>query len=85
MVTTRTTHKKLLQPLLHEVSCLLDATDWRVSVTHVYLEANRRANLLANEGHSDSFVWTVFDKASPSLALLLLEDGIGCSIPRFVT
>lgn len=84
MVRLRGSHNKFLQPPLHEIPELLDAPDWRVSVAHVFREANRCADHLANEGHAVPFGWKLFDRASPSLALILKEDAIGCSMPRIV-
>lgn len=46
---------KLLQPLLAEVIRLRHLPGWSTTVIHVYREANRCANLLANLGHLGSF------------------------------
>lgn len=79
MVRLWRSHNKFYQPLLNEVLDLLDDA----SVVHAYREANRCVDLLANDGHSGPIGWKVFDRASPILALLLREDALGCSIPRF--
>lgn len=84
MVHLRGSHNKFLQPLVQEILDLLDAPDWIVSVAHVFREANRCADHLANEGHARLFGWIAFDRASPSLALILREDAIGFSMPRIV-
>lgn len=75
---------KFLQPLLMEVLDLLRMSYWRSSVSHVFRDGNRCADYLANKGHSSSFVWTVFDRAISSLALILQEDALSRSFPRFV-
>lgn len=84
MIRMGNSHNKFLQPLLLEVIELLNKSDWRTSVTHVFREANRCADFLANRCHSSSFTWTVFDRAMPSLALILREDALDVSIPRVV-
>lgn len=50
---------------------------------HVFHQDNHCLDYLANEGHMSSFDWTVFDRVSPSLALTLQEEALGCIIPRF--
>lgn len=41
-----------LNPLMQEITSLLRDPGWRVSVQHVYHEANRGADFLAKQGHS---------------------------------
>lgn len=85
MVRMRGAHNKFLQPFLHEVLELLDDPSWRTYVIHVFREANRCADYLANEGHNIPLGWQVFDRASLTLALILREDALGCSIPRLIS
>jgi ribonuclease HI len=55
MVTSRHTNNAYLSPLLGEIIDLLQHPNWETSITHVYREANRCADFLANRGHSSSF------------------------------
>lgn len=73
MVHSGSTNNVFLRSLLQEILSLQHA-DWSTSVSHIYREANRCADLLANLGHSASFEWVLFDRASPSLGLLLADD-----------
>lgn len=84
MVLMRSSRNKFLQPLLQEITDLLDATNWSTSIVHVYREDNRCTDHLVSEGHSGPFSWNIFDRASSALALILREDALGCSIPHVV-
>jgi hypothetical protein len=85
MVNSGSTPNAFLQPLLQEVISLLHRPGWRTSVSHVYREANRCADLLANLGHSSLDFNCNFLNVSPFALKLLLEDDVrGVSFPRFV-
>lgn len=74
-----------LQPLLQEICHLLSLDDWSASVHHVFREANRSADFLANLGHEGPFQCVFLDPVPASLRLILFEDRIGSSLPRLVS
>ncbi|CAA7036500.1 unnamed protein product [Microthlaspi erraticum] len=58
--------------------------DWSVRIVHVYREANRLADGLANFVFSLSLGFHLFDLVPPSLETVLWEDEIGLTRPRDV-
>ncbi|CAA7051324.1 unnamed protein product [Microthlaspi erraticum] len=58
--------------------------DWLVRVTHVYREANRVADWLANYAFSLQLGFSFLPSAPTDLSVLLLEDVDGSSRARFV-
>lgn len=69
---------------MHSIVELLQLTDWRVTVSHMYREANQAADLLAIQGHGVALEISMVDKAFPALGLILLEDVVGGGIPRVI-
>ena len=55
---------------------------WIVRISHVYREANRLADGLANYGFSLPLGVHVFDVPPSSLVSVLREDGCGTEYPR---
>jgi ribonuclease HI len=85
MVNLGSSPNAFLQPLLQEVTTLLHHPGWSTSVCHVYREANRCADLLANLGHTSlDFNCNFIDVFSPTLKLLLEDDVRGVSFPRLI-
>jgi ribonuclease HI len=85
MVNLGSSPNAFLQPLLQEVITLLHHPGWSTSVCHVYREANRCADLLANLGHTSlDFNCNFIDVFSPTLKLLLEDDVRGVSFPRLI-
>jgi ribonuclease HI len=85
MVNLGSSPNAFLQPLLQEVITLLRHPGWSTSVCHVYREANRCADLLANLGHTSlDFNCNFIDVFSPTLKLLLEDDVRGVSFPRLI-
>jgi hypothetical protein len=78
MVNLGSSPNAFLQPLFHHPG-------WSTSVCHVYREANRCADLLANLGHTSlDFNCNFIDVFSPTLKLLLEDDVRGVSFPRLI-
>lgn len=84
MVQTGSTSNLFLQPLLHDTININRQLDWRTTVQHTYREANRRADLLANKGHSRNLEWTIINRACPFLGVILSNDVRGFSMPQMV-
>jgi ribonuclease HI len=85
MVNLGSSPNAFLQPLLQEVITLLHHPGWSTSVCHVYREANRYADLLANLGHTSlDFNCNFIDVFSPTLKLLLEDDVRGVSFPQLI-
>ncbi|CAA7022190.1 unnamed protein product [Microthlaspi erraticum] len=62
----------------------LISRDWIVRISHVYREANRLADGLANYASSLSLGFHLFDFVSDIVNPILLEDIVGVSFPRRV-
>lgn len=73
-----------LQSLLDEALLLVGSHGWLCSIHHVYHEANRNANMLANLGHSGSFQWTLIARGSHMLSLVIDADIQGVLAPWIV-
>ncbi|CAA7018667.1 unnamed protein product [Microthlaspi erraticum] len=58
--------------------------DWEVRISHVFREANRVADGLANLAFTLSLGFHLFDVVPSSLESLLWEDEIGVTYPRLV-
>lgn len=84
MVHSRCTKNNFLKPLLHEVISLLQLPFWRTSLLHVYREANKCADLLANKGHFVPCDGAVLDSSFPLLDLYIFTDVRGVSTPRLI-
>ncbi|KAK2384993.1 heat shock 70 kDa protein [Trifolium repens] len=84
MVTSRHTNNAYLSPILGEIIDLLQHPNRETSITHVYREANRFADFLANRGHSSSFDGDIVNLACHSLQLILYDDFMGASLPRLI-
>lgn len=81
-VRSGTTRLSYLNPLLQEILLLLQEPGWRVSVTHVFCEANRCADVLARRGLSaSSFDFSVVDTVYPLLGIVLADDARGTALP----
>ncbi|CAN1807597.1 Putative ribonuclease H protein At1g65750 [Linum perenne] len=58
--------------------------EWEVQIFHVYREANKVADMLADHGHSLSFGYVVNCVYSPEIDREIWNDFIGASTPRLV-
>ncbi|CAN1293336.1 Putative ribonuclease H protein At1g65750, partial [Linum perenne] len=58
--------------------------DWEVVTRHVYREANRAADFLANRGHSFALGTHEFSVSNASFGHVLLSDILGISTPHFI-
>lgn len=58
--------------------------DWIVRITHVYREANRLADGLANYAFTLPFGFLLLDSCPEHVSSILLEDVMGTSFPRHV-
>ncbi|KAK7267371.1 hypothetical protein RIF29_20042 [Crotalaria pallida] len=57
---------------------------WQVSVQHIYREANKCADAMANIGCNSDWGISFFDNPPPQVASLMLFDVMGGSSPRFI-
>ncbi|CAN1790420.1 Putative ribonuclease H protein At1g65750, partial [Linum perenne] len=58
--------------------------DWEVKVEHIYCEANKAANFLANSGHVLGLGTSVFSVPNSYLVQWLRYDQLGICSPRVV-
>ncbi|CAN1162572.1 Putative ribonuclease H protein At1g65750 [Linum perenne] len=58
--------------------------EWVVSIRHVYREANRAADFLANRGHVFPYGVHHFPIVDCNLNYVLLYDSLGVSNPRLI-
>ncbi|CAN1256840.1 Putative ribonuclease H protein At1g65750 [Linum perenne] len=58
--------------------------EWRVEIRHVYREANKVADFLANQGHLFPFGTHLFPLSDCNLGHILRYDCLGISEPRFI-
>lgn len=72
-------------PLLREVLSILRQRDRSTSLVHIYREANRNADFLANKGHFANFEWTLVNSVPPLLRIILAYDVKGSSLPRLIS
>lgn len=56
--------------------------NWSVRIRHVYREANRVADRLANMGVEQAEAFIVYDDPPASIRELLLADVMGVTTPR---
>ena len=52
--------------------------DWVVQISHIFQEANRAMDFLANIGHSVQLEVCFYDSVPNGLASLLRDDIVGC-------
>ena len=65
---------------VHDLLC----RDWQVRILHVYREANRVADCLANLGHTMNFGICYFLHSPSCLVSILGDDLVGVALPRLV-
>lgn len=58
--------------------------DWNVCVSHIFREANKCADVLANLGCEVGSHLVIFERLPVQLAQVLLADVMGVSTPRLV-
>ncbi|CAN1191106.1 Putative ribonuclease H protein At1g65750, partial [Linum perenne] len=59
--------------------------DWRVSIKHIYREANKVADFLADQGYEFLFGTHLFPLVHCNLSYLLRYDCMGISKPRLIS
>ena len=59
--------------------CDLLSRDWQVHISHIFHEANKAADFLANIGHSVQLSVCFYDLIPNSLASLLKDDAVSVS------
>lgn len=69
--------------LVHQIKLLMQS-DWRVRVKHVYREANRCADVLANLGCDQEGQMHLYEHPPSKISQLLLADVVGVATPRVV-
>jgi ribonuclease HI len=69
--------------LIKKIKLLLNHS-WQVKITHVYREANRCADILANIDCVSSTTTTVYTQPPPKMLQVLADDFRGVSLPRLV-
>jgi ribonuclease HI len=62
----------------------LMALDWEVEVHHIYREANKCADGLANMGCTLDYNLRSFDSCPSQIVELLIADNMGITTPRLV-
>jgi hypothetical protein len=70
--------------LLKRIRTLL-AMDWTVEVTHMYCEANKCADGMANLGCSLSYDVMYFDSCAAQISELYHADMVGNTNPRLIS
>ncbi|XP_074318679.1 uncharacterized protein LOC141655501 [Silene latifolia] len=73
-----------LRPLVLRCKELVSLSGWTVKVEHVFREANRATDWLANAGVHSSTSSTMFDSPPSELRTILREDVLGVAFPRLV-
>ncbi|XP_074266442.1 uncharacterized protein LOC141589715 [Silene latifolia] len=73
-----------LRPLVQRCIELTKLEGWTVKIDHVFREANRAADCLANAGVNSSISVTYFDAPPDGLRNIIREDVLGVVIPRIV-
>jgi L1 cell adhesion molecule like protein len=59
--------------------------DWEVNISHVFREANRCADKLANMGSAGSTELVLYDYPPSEVALVAFDDFRGVSLPRLIS
>ncbi|MCH82551.1 putative ribonuclease H protein [Trifolium medium] len=62
----------------------LVALEWDVEVTHIYREANKCANALANEGCNMDFETRLYESCPDHIRELFVADSMGITTPRLI-
>ncbi|CAN1789673.1 Putative ribonuclease H protein At1g65750 [Linum perenne] len=58
--------------------------DWRISIRHVFREANKAADFLASQGYEFPFGTHLFPLSNCNLGHILRYDCLGVSEPRLI-
>ncbi|XP_074290582.1 uncharacterized protein LOC141617299 [Silene latifolia] len=74
-----------LRPLVQRCIDLIRLDGWTVKIDHVFREANRAADWLANEGITASPHVTYLEQPPDGLRTILREDILGVAFPRLVS
>jgi hypothetical protein len=70
--------------LIKRIRALLQE-DWEVNISHVFREANRCADALANMGSAGSTELVLYDYPPSEVALVAFDDFRGVSLPRLIS
>lgn len=65
IISKATSDVKQLFPFIAKISKLLNCTGWRVSLAHIYIEANKCVDFLAYLDHTGSFDVSFLDVYPP--------------------
>jgi hypothetical protein len=63
---------------------LLLEKDWCVEILHVYREANKCADALANIGYTLDYEIEFYEDCPPHISELCIDDRMGFTTPRLV-
>ncbi|CAN1127864.1 Putative ribonuclease H protein At1g65750 [Linum perenne] len=75
-------HQQALEALYFRELC---QRDWRVTIKHVYREANKAADFLASHGSQFPFGIHLFPLSDCNLGHILRYDCLGISEPRLIS
>jgi ribonuclease HI len=70
--------------LMKKIRALLQE-EWEVKISHVFREANRCADILANMGSVGSTELVLYDYPPSEVALIAFDDLRGVSLPRLIS
>ncbi|XP_074266436.1 uncharacterized protein LOC141589709 [Silene latifolia] len=73
-----------IRPLVVRCKELIRLPGWQVHIEHVFREANRASDWLANQGVNAPTEVTFLDEPPDDLRTILREDLLGVTTPRFI-
>jgi ribonuclease HI len=82
-IKSKCSHSLVGGSLLKQIWRLLEM-DWEVEVSHIYREANKCADALANIGCSLDYETLYYDVCPAQLSDLVATDSMGISTPRLI-
>jgi ribonuclease HI len=82
-IKSKCSHSLVGGSLLKQIWRLLEM-DWEVEVSHIYREANKCADALANIGCSLDYETLYYDVCPAQLSDLVAADSMGISTPRLI-
>jgi hypothetical protein len=83
VVCNRQLHSSLGNALVKQIWLLLEK-DWCVEILHVYREANKCADALANIGYTLDYEIEFYEDCPPHISELCIDDRMGFTTPRLV-
>jgi ribonuclease HI len=70
--------------LLNQIWRMMDL-DWQVEISHMYREANKCADALANIGCSTGYEIMYYETCPTQISELYLADCLGTTVPRLIS